>query len=291
MDSEQSIINNNNKTTDYKVWFITGASSGIGLQLALNLISQGYSVAGTSRHLSNIENKINSERFLPLEVDLVNEESVSNALKKTVEKFGRVDVIVNNAGQSILGALEEFSDSEIRDLFDSNLFGPLNVIRHSLKYLRVQKSGLIYNISSIAGFMENAMTGGYSATKFALSGVSESLKEELKPFGIQVCSVNPGMVKTAILNKIMYPNEVIADYQSREMLNAFYKYRESINLPGTDADKLAKLLIDVSLETDIPAYLFCGVDANNTSKDKITKLTDTINKNEKRAGIDILESK
>ncbi|KYQ92838.1 short-chain dehydrogenase/reductase (SDR) family protein [Tieghemostelium lacteum] len=135
------------------------------------------------------------------------------------------------------------------------------------------------------------MTGSYSATKFALSGVSESLKEELKPFGIQVCSVNPGMVSTPILNKIVYPDLTITDYQSREMLTSFYKYRESINLPGTDSDKLAKLLIQVSLESCIPAYLFCGIDANNTSKDKITKLTDTITKNEKRAGIDILESK
>ncbi|KYQ89333.1 short-chain dehydrogenase/reductase (SDR) family protein [Tieghemostelium lacteum] len=275
-----------------KVWFVTGASSGIGLELVKSLVEKGYSVAGTSRKLSNLKDKIANERFLPLEVDLANESSVEDALKKTVEKFGKLDVVVNNAGQAVFGALEEFSDSELRNIFDSNYFGPLNVIRHSLKYLRPQGHGLIYNVSSIAGFIGNAQWGAYASTKFALTGASEALAAELKPLGIQVVSVNPGMVDTPIHNYKPFTKITIPEYKSKEKIDNFYKYRYSIRstVPYSDPIKLSNLLIDLSNQTDIPVNLFCGVDSIHTAKDKLSNLSKDITSYEKSAGADILES-
>src|SRR5688572_17188236 len=126
-----------------KVWFVTGASKGLGLSLVKKLLSEGYLVAATSRNRADLEKAIDAgpENFLPLVVDLKNEASIEKAIKATVDHFGKIDVVVNNAGYGLAGALEELSDSEARENFDINVFGSLNVIRKSLPYLRKQKSG------------------------------------------------------------------------------------------------------------------------------------------------------
>ncbi|KYQ92290.1 short-chain dehydrogenase/reductase (SDR) family protein [Tieghemostelium lacteum] len=270
-----------------QVWFITGASSGIGLDLAKTLVEKGYCVAGTSRKLANIQDKIQSPLFLALQMDVVSEANVAEGLKKVVEKFGRVDVIVNNAGQAMFGSVEEVSDKEMREMFDSNYFGPMNVIRQALKYLRPQKSGVIFNVSSIAGYSGMENWGSYVATKFALSGVSESLAKECKLFGVQVCSVSPGFVRTPIHNVMNFVQEEIPEYKSRETVTGLYKYLDT--QPFSDSIKMAHLLIQVAQENDIPIYLFCGKDANYYAKAKIATVSEIILKNEKRSGEDILE--
>lgn len=137
-----------------KIWFITGASKGLGLELAKQLLATGHQVAATTRRLATLEGALGRENdnFLPLEADLINEVSVKNAVAKTVQKFGTVDVIVNNAGYGQFGYIEEISDSLVRKQFDVNVFGTLNVVRAALPALRKQRSGHIFNISSMAGY-------------------------------------------------------------------------------------------------------------------------------------------
>ncbi|WP_239649111.1 SDR family oxidoreductase [Kosakonia radicincitans] len=167
---------------DKKVWFITGAARGVGLSLARQLLAQGDSVAATSRTLQSLQHvpEAQSERFLPLEVDLRSEASVQSAIGKTVARFGRIDVVVNNAGYGQYGALETLSDAELRDNFDINVFAPLHVIRHALPHLREQRCGHIFNIASIVGFQGGyAGWGSYVASKFALAGLTEALAAEV----------------------------------------------------------------------------------------------------------------
>src|SRR5689334_21068979 len=134
-----------------KVWFVTGASKGLGLSLVKRLLQEGYPVAATSRNADELKKEVGTfSNFLPLEVNIANEQKVRDAIAKTVEKFGGVDVVVNNAGYGQLGTLEETTDKEARDNFDTNVFGLLNVIRNAMPYLRKKRSGHIINISSIA---------------------------------------------------------------------------------------------------------------------------------------------
>ena len=136
------------------VWFITGASKGLGLTLVNQLLVQGHHVAATSRHLDDLQKAVgnDSDAFLPLAVDLVTESSVQAAVQATIDRFGQIDVVVNNAGYGQIGSLEELSDREARANFDINVFGSLNVIRHVMPQLRKQQSGHIMNLSSIGGF-------------------------------------------------------------------------------------------------------------------------------------------
>ncbi|HMF73028.1 MAG TPA: SDR family oxidoreductase, partial [Flavitalea sp.] len=177
-----------------KVWFITGASKGLGLSLVKKLLQKGYRVAATSRNVKELQREVDGtpDQFLALNVDLTNESSVKAAIDETVQHFGNIDVVVNNAGYGIVGSLEELSDEEARENFNINVFGSLNVIRKSMPYLRSQGSGHIFNISSIGGF--NGVFPGfglYTASKFAVHGFSESLVAEVKPFGVKVTIVSP----------------------------------------------------------------------------------------------------
>jgi len=184
-----------------KVWFITGASKGLGLSLVNQLLKAGQSVAATSRNKANLNSSVNTnaENFLSLAVNLNDEASVAQAINDTITRFGRIDVVINNAGYGIGGSIEELTDKETRDNFDVNVFGTLNVIRKALPYLRAQKSGHIINISSIAGI--NGATGWaiYAATKAAVIAFSEVLAEDVKAFGIKVTVVAPGAFRTSFL--------------------------------------------------------------------------------------------
>ncbi|HLZ90046.1 MAG TPA: SDR family NAD(P)-dependent oxidoreductase, partial [Puia sp.] len=156
-----------------KVWYITGASKGLGLALVKRLLADGHQVAATSRSLEALEEAAGyppADQFLPLEVDLSSEASVAGSLLTTHEVFGRIDVVVNNAGYGIGGALEELTIEEIRDAFEVNIFAPIIVIQKVMPYLRTQRSGHIINIASIAGFAGVLGWSVYAATKQALIG-------------------------------------------------------------------------------------------------------------------------
>jgi NAD(P)-dependent dehydrogenase (short-subunit alcohol dehydrogenase family) len=265
-----------------KVWFITGASKGFGLEFINQLLAKGDAVAATSRSLSQLQTAADTthENFLPLEVDLVNEQSVAKAIEATIAKFGRIDNIVNNAGYGLLGTIEELTDAESRQNFEVNVFGSLNVIRQALPHLRAQKSGHIFNISSIGGFVGDFPGFGiYCATKFAVNGFSESLAEEVKDFNINVTIVMPGYFRTNFLegNSLVTPKNVIADYQSTRESQNFHQNQMNGNQPG-DPVKGVAAIIKAAGEANPPLYLFLGSDSATMAEKKIDMLSTEIDK-------------
>lgn len=258
-----------------KVWFVTGASKGLGLTLVKKLLGSGYQVAATSRNLGNLANAVGEhENFVPLAVDLINESSVEAAISQTISKFGRVDVVVNNAGYGMLGALEELSDKESRENFDINVFGSLNVIRKVLPQMRKQQSGHIFNISSIGGFSGNFPGFGiYCATKFAVAGFTESLAAEVKSHGIKATVVEPGYFRTAFLNagSLAVPASPIDAYKEVRDSQAMHQNDINNQQPG-DPAKAAEVMIEASKSENPPLHLFLGPDAYQVAEAKIADI-------------------
>jgi NAD(P)-dependent dehydrogenase (short-subunit alcohol dehydrogenase family) len=269
----KNISKTTNKMDNQKVWFVTGASKGLGLSLVQKLLKNGYKVAATSRSINDLIKEVadENESFLPLSVDLKSETSVKQAIDKTISAFGQIDVLVNNAGYGFLGGLEETTDQEARDNFEVNVFGSLNIIRNALPYMREKQSGHILNISSIGGFTGAFPGFGiYCATKFAVNGFSESLSAEVKPFGINVTIVQPGYFRTKFLDSgsLVTPKNTIDAYHNiRDSQNA---HQNQINnqQPG-DPDKAADVMIAITQKENPPLNLFLGEDAYNAAKAKI----------------------
>lgn len=244
-----------------KVWFITGASKGIGLALTNYLLSQGYAVAATSRSVASLENAItvSPQNLLPLEVDITKDNEVKSAIEKTVERFGKIDVVVNNAGYSLVGSMEEMTDAEFRQTMDVNLFAAVNVLRNAIPYLRNQQSGHIINISSNAGYVGFANATSYNAAKFGLIGISEALFEELKPFGIHVTMVAPGQFRTNFMNisSMQYVQNKIDVYGIEEAQKMWSNYSgQQIG----DPEKLVRILAQVTAMDQPPKRLLLGPD-------------------------------
>jgi len=259
-----------------KIWFVTGASKGLGLTLTKRLLNEGYKVAATSRNISDLENAvgINNDHFLPLAVNIKSEESVQEAIEKTISTFGKIDVVVNNAGYGMLGGLEETTDQEARDNFEVNVFGALNVIRKALPYLRSQQSGHIINISSIGGLVGGFPGFGiYCATKFAVNGFSEALDAEVKPFGIKVTIVEPGYFRTNFLSQgsLITPKNPIAEYQSIRDSQNLHQNQMDQQQAG-DPEKAAAAMIKIVSDPNPPLNLFLGADAYQMANQKIASL-------------------
>ncbi len=268
-------MNNNSLNNNSQIWFVTGASKGLGLALTQELLQAGHRVAATSRDEAALTGAVSAQtdNFLPLAMDLSDEKSVADAIAKTVEKWGRVDVVVNNAGYGQLGTLEELSDAEARANFDVNVFGLLNVTRAAMPQLRAQKSGHIFNISSVGGYAGSfAGWGIYCATKFAVAGLSEALAAEAAPFGIGVTVVYPGYFRTEFLDSgsLQLAKNPIADYQSARESEAFHEGVKG-NQPG-DPVKAAHVMMNVAASDNAPLHLFLGADSYNMANQKIEQV-------------------
>lgn len=246
-----------------KTWFITGATRGFGNEIAKSAINTGENVVLTGRNISKLKSLFeNSNQVLCLELDVCNEQQIKSAVQDAVEYFGRIDVLVNNAGFGQLGVFEEVESQKIHDQFSTNVFGAMSVTRHVLPIMREQRSGLIYNISSIGGSLGFENASIYCAAKFALEGFSESIAMEIKQFGIDVTIVQPGFFRTDFLDNssVQYGTLKIDDYyEYAKGLNDGYKAQNHKQLG--DPSKLGKLLIDIANKSNPPMRLAAGSDA------------------------------
>lgn len=246
-----------------KVWFITGASKGLGLTLVKQLLTAGHRVAATSRNTASLTEAVSfqGDAFLPLSVELGSDENVAAAIQQAYQHFGRIDVAVNNAGYGIGGSMEELTDKETRDSFDINVFATINVIRHVLPIMRMQQSGHIINISSIAGIAPSMGWSVYGAAKHAVIGLTEVLADDVRPFGIKVTLIAPGAFRTNFNN----PDSLVL---SQQKIDAYAGIRSSqerfTTMSGTqvgDPSKAAKVMMEVTEMTEPPLYLLLGSDA------------------------------
>lgn len=267
---------------DKKTWFITGTSQGIGLVLVKQLLAQGFNVVATARNADSVKKAVgsSSDQFLPLQVNLINEESVKEAVNSAIEHFGSIDYLVNNAGYGLIGGIEESSDVEVRANFDVNVFGLLNVTRAVLPHMRSAKFGHIINLSSVFGLIAGGGWGIYCGTKFAVEGLSEALAQEVKPFGINVTIIEPGYVRTNFLNtsSLITSANPIEEYTSiREGVRA---HQNDIpgNQPG-DPEKVPELIIKVTQNPEPPLRLLTGSDAYGFANYKIDSLKNEIELN------------
>jgi NAD(P)-dependent dehydrogenase (short-subunit alcohol dehydrogenase family) len=245
-----------------KVWFITGASKGMGLEVAKAVLAKGGKVIATSRSLYEQIDSIGevSANFLPLKVDITNEEEVKLAIKKGIEAFGEIEVVLNNAGYNHLGNIEELSDAEFRETMNVNVFGMTNVIRQILPHLRKQKSGHIINTSSMMGYMSYPANGSYSASKFAVIGLSEALAQEVAPFGIKVTILAPGTFRTSFMSEgsLAVAKNKIDDYNLEQQVEIFRSHDgKQLGDPG----KLAEVLYEISNLPEPPLHLPLGTDS------------------------------
>jgi NAD(P)-dependent dehydrogenase (short-subunit alcohol dehydrogenase family) len=238
------------------VWFITGASKGMGLALTKSVLAKGHKVAATTRTVEALQANITGHRedLLALQVDITSDGEVKAAIEQVVSAFGHVDVVVNNAGYSLVGSMEEITDAEFRQTLDVNLFGTVNVIRAVMPYLRAQQSGRVINISSNAGYVGFANAASYNAAKFAVVGLSEALAQEVNPFGVKVTVVAPGQFRTHFMDKgsMRFAKNKIDVYKLEEAQKMWSQY--SGQQPG-DPEKLVQILVDIASHPDPPQHL------------------------------------
>lgn len=265
-----------------KVWFITGASKGFGLSMVRQLLNAGHYVAATSRNLDELVKAVGPKtaNFLPLQVNLTDEDSVCKAIHTTHQTFKRINVVINNAGYGIGGSIEELTDQETRQSFDVNVFGTLNVIRSVMPYLREQKSGNIINISSIAGIVGGTGWSIYSATKFAVIGFSEVLAQDVRSFGIKVTVVAPGAFRTSFLtpDSLVMTKNPISEYAEVRETHARYVQMDG-NQAG-DPEKASAAIIQIGQEENPPLYLLLGSDAYDRAMKKLELLDKEYRMNE-----------
>ena len=259
-----------------KVWYVTGASKGLGLTLVKKLLNNGYRVAATSRNalaLKHAVGVIDADRFLPLAVDLGNLDCIEESIQQTLKEFGRIDVVVNNAGYGMAGTLEETEEHKIRDIININLLATLNVTKRILPVMRKQKSGYIFNIGSIAGFAGAPGWSIYSATKAAVAAFSEVLALDVKEFNIKVTIVEPSGFRTGFLTQdsLAYTENKIDGYQA--VKDTQQRYLASNGKQPGDPEKASEILIELAESNEPPLHLYLGQDAYNRASEKLKSMT------------------
>jgi NAD(P)-dependent dehydrogenase (short-subunit alcohol dehydrogenase family) len=263
----------------FRVWFITGASRGFGLEIAKAVLEQGGAVVAAARKPDECRERLKSlGDVLAVRLDVNDRASVESAVAQAVKHFGKVDVLVNNAGFGLLGAMEELESNELEDVFKTNVFGVHTVTRAMLPILRAQRSGYVVNISSAGGFTASPGWGAYNSSKFALEGMSESLSQELAPLGIKVMIVEPGYFRTDFLNDSMKSAaKTISDYHQTAG-----KMRETADArngkqPG-DPRKAALAILKAVESPEPPLRLCLGVDSFDRIGNKLTAVRSELDK-------------
>jgi NAD(P)-dependent dehydrogenase (short-subunit alcohol dehydrogenase family) len=254
------------------VWFVTGAARGFGAEIVDKALDAGHSVVATARDPQALAHRFPGagDELLAVALDVLDQSATGAAVDAAVERFGRIDVVVNNAGRGLLSAVEEASDAAARAVFDTNVFGILNVLRAVLPTLRAQGSGRIINLSSVGGFVGSAGWGIYCATKFAVEGFSEALAREVAPLGIAVTIVEPGYFRTDFLDSSSLHTEatVIDDYA--ETAGATRQRAADVNhaQPG-DPVKAAAAIVDIASAEHPPLRIQLGRDSFTAVRQKL----------------------
>jgi len=261
-----------------KVWFITGCSTGFGRHLAMEALQQGNQVAVTSRNTDDVKDIVSQfpDKAVAIKLDVTNSQEVAAAVKQAQEKFGRIDVLVNNAGIGYFGAIEESEEAEYRRMFEINFFGLASVTNAVLPIMRSQRSGHIINISSIGGMVAFPGVGFYNATKFAVTGYSEALAKETAPLGIKVTVIAPSGFRTDWAGRSANNTKiVIDDYAATAHTNQNTIRGYSGNQPG-DPVRAAKAIIKVVEADKPPVRLLLGAGALKGARNKIAEMQQDI---------------
>src|SRR4051794_27702926 len=253
-----------------KTWLITGAGRGMGVEFARAALAVGHNVVATGRNPDTVRAAVGDhENLLVTALDVTNAHSAEDAVAAAVERFGRIDVLLNNAGSFLAGFFEELTTEQVRAQIETNLFGPMTVTRAVLPVMRRQHSGLVISISSGAGVIGGASASAYSASKFALEGWMESLAGEVQPFGIRTMIVEPGFFRTELLTpeSTTFGDLSIDDYdEARAQINAFWN-----GMNGTQAGdpaKLARALVQLGDSPEPPLRWAAGEDVVEGVEDK-----------------------
>ena len=257
-----------------KVWLITGCSTGFGRELATYVLSKGYRAAVAARNTDDVKDIIagNEENAIAIKLDVTKPEEIKNAIRQTNNKFGRIDVLVNNAGIGYFGAVEESEDEAVRNMFEINFFGLTKMIQETLPVMRAQKSGHIVNIASIGGLVGFPAVGFYNATKFAVDGLSEALAKETAPLGIRVTIVAPSGFRTDWAGRSASNSPiVIDDYKTTAEANKQSIRGYSGNQPG-DPARAAQAIVKAVESDNPPLRLLLGVAALKGARNKIALL-------------------
>ena len=260
--------------TDKKVWLITGAGRGLGLDIAKAALAAGHAVVATGRDPARVTAAIGRhEDLLAIKLDVTRLEDAHTAVAAAVTKFGRVDVLVNNAGNFYAGFFEELSSDQIRNQIETLLFGPMNVTRAALPVMRKQRSGLLLTLSSTAGITGQIFCTAYAAAKFGIEGWIESLTPEIAPFGIRTMLVEPGFFRTELLSteSTTYAKPSIDDYAERtkETVTAWSGMNGK---QGGDPVKLAGAIVQLAGLQEPPTRFAAGADAVQTFESKANAL-------------------
>ena len=260
--------------TDRQVWLITGAGRGLGVDIAKAALAAGHSVVATGRDPAKVSAAIGAhEALLSLQLDVTKPQDAQAAVEATMRRFGRIDVVVNNAGNFYAGFFEELSAEQIRQQIETLLFGPMNVARAVLPVMRQQRSGLLLSISSTAGIAGGMFCTAYAAAKFGIEGWMESLAPEIAPFGIKTMLVEPGFFRTELLSagSTTFAPPSIADYaeRTRETVAA---WSGMDGKQGGDPAKLAAAIVQLAGLEKPPARFAAGADAVQTFEAKANAL-------------------
>lgn len=263
-------------TSTPATWFVTGASRGLGQELVRQLLERGDNVAATSRSAERLRKNLDgvrADQLLPLTVDLVDGSAVEAAVAQAVQRFGRLDVVVNNAGYGYLGSIEETSDADIRQMLDVQVVGAWNVLRAAIPHLRSARSGHILNVSSVLGLTTVPGWGLYSAGKFALNGISEALAGEMAEFGVKVTIVEPGYFRTSFLT----PDALALPADTTDAYPAIRAMTQShLELQGQqlgDPVKGAAAMIRIAVSGNGPRNQLLGSDSYDYATARIAALT------------------
>jgi len=249
--------------SDSKVWFITGAGRGLGKDIARAALAAGHSVVATGRDAARVAKAVGAhDRLLALRLDVTRPADAHVAVAAAVERFGRIDVLVNNAGNFQAGFFEELSTEQVRDQVETLLFGPMNVARAALPVLRRQRSGLLMTLSSTAGMTGFMFCSAYAAAKFGIEGWMESLAPELAPLGIRTMLVEPGFFRTELLSaeSTTFAEPTIDDYAQRSR-ETIATWRGMDGRQGGDPAKLAAALVQLAALDEPPLRFAAGADA------------------------------